>query len=398
MNKKRRRTIIFRSALGAIICVLALVSLQVLFDVPVFSFIRTTTEALDCCPPDSPLRAALIAEYDDGIQKAAGDITAAECPSLIVQRGIPVQFTLNTMQSGADDTDEYVSFPDFGIKEAHIGNGENIVCFTPEESGVFEYYFRTGDLGNTVTVVESLGFPSSSPSASLSASPPLSASASQSSSASALPVPSTSQPSSSNTNTHEVMSSDSPEDTPANALQDDMQYAHNRSNDSLSSWFERQLLPVSGIEGFHEIKTWTGWVFDRDCIGIDPTKHTKACNLMGKCFESGLGIFEYIPGKELDSYTAADTYLVFDGASKELASEFLGTLPEDWKNNVTVTVSGYIVGNIPASADELLIPETDSRLVDHYLTGIHITSIKPAYINGVSTNQMPEHDIEFTQP
>ena len=398
MSKKRRRTIIFRTALGAVICVLALLTLQILFDVPVFSFIRTTTEALDCCPPDSPLRAALIAEYDGGVQKASGDVTDDVCPSLIVQRGIPVQFTLNSIQSAGDASDEYVSFPDFGIREARIGNGENIVCFTPEESGVFEYYFRTGDLASTVTVVESLGFPPSSPSASLSASPPPSASASQSSSASALPVPSTSQPSSSNANTHAVISSDFPEDTPANVLPDEMEYSQSSSNDSLSDWFQKQLMPASGIEGVHEIRTWTGWVFDRDCIGIDPAKHTKACNLMGKCFESGLGIFEYIPGKELNSYTAEDTYLVFDGASKELAAAFLGTLPEDWKNNVTVNVSGYIVGNIPASADELLIPETDSRLVDHYLTGIHITSIKPAYIEGVSTNQMPEHDIEFTQP
>ena len=390
MSKKRRHTIIFRAALGVVVCALSLLTLQILFDVPVFSFLRTTTEALDCCPPDSPLRAALIAEYEDGVQKASGDVSDEVCPSLIVQRGIPVQLTLNTVRTGTDASDEYVSFPDFGIMEARILNGENVVCFTPEESGVFEYYFRTGDLVNTVTVVESLGFPSSSPSHSSTPSP--------SPASSPYPSSSPSSSSSSDTDSPTGLSSGSQIDAPLNALPEEIEHTQINSNDSLSGWFEKQLTPTFGVEGVREIRTWTGWVFDRDCIGIDTVKHTKACNLMGKCFESGLGIFEYIPGKEFNSYSASDTYLVFDGASKELAAAFLGTLPEDWKNNVTVTISGYVVSNIPASADELLIPETDSRLADHYLTGIHITSIKPAYIEGVSTNQIPEHDIEFTQP
>ena len=367
MTGRRRRTIIFRTALGVIVCALALVSLQILFDVPVFSFIRSTSEALYCCPPDSPLRMELIAKYDDGIQIATGDVTDDGCPSLIVQRGIPVQFTLNTIQSGTAVSDRYVYFPDFGIRDARIGQGENVVCFTPEESGVFEYYFRTGDLKSTVTVVESLGFPSSL----LSSSP------------AAL---------------HSDESFVFQADFSAHAQPEEFEYTRSDSNDSLSGWFEKQLLPASGVEGVHEIRTWTGWVFDRDCIGIDPVKHSKACNVMGKCFDSGLGILVCTPGKELDSYTTEDTYFVFDGASKELAAAFLGSLPDDWKDNVTVTLSGYIVGNIPASADELLIPETDGKLTDHYLTGVHITSIKPANIEGVSTNQLPEHDIEFTQP
>ncbi|MDR2088807.1 MAG: hypothetical protein LBP73_05585, partial [Clostridiales Family XIII bacterium] len=147
-----------------------------------------------------------------------------------------------------------------------------------------------------------------------------------------------------------------------------------------------------------EIQTWTGWIFDRDCVGISPVRHTKMCNLMGSCFDSGLGMFEYIPGKAFDSYTAVETFRIFDGASKELAAAFLYALPEDWKNNVTVTVSGYAVNNIPAADDELLVPETDLSRVTHHLNGIHITEIRAAFIDGVSTYVLPEPNVVLTQP
>jgi hypothetical protein len=119
---------------------------------------------------------------------------------------------------------------------------------------------------------------------------------------------------------------------------------------------------------------------------------------MGGCYDSGLGIFEYIPGKEFDTYTAVDTFLCFDGASKELGAAFLRALPDEWKNNVTIAVTGYAVNNIPASKDERLVPETDLSRVDHYLNGIHITSITAAFIDGVSTNPLPEPNIAFSQP
>ena len=118
---------------------------------------------------------------------------------------------------------------------------------------------------------------------------------------------------------------------------------------------------------------------------------------MGGCLRSGLGIIPYIPGKEFDTYTAKDCYLNFDSSSKALTEEFLKNLPEDWSNNVTVRVKGYVVNNIPAGADELLIPETDETKVDHYLTGIHITEIEAANIDGLSTNVLPEPNLCMTQ-
>ena len=167
---------------------------------------------------------------------------------------------------------------------------------------------------------------------------------------------------------------------------------------NVGDWLENQLIPGANDAGAREIRTWTGWIFDRDCVGIDPVRHTKLCNLMGSCYDSGLGMFEYVPGKAFDAYTAVETFLCFDGASKELCAAFLYALPDEWKNNVTVKVSGYAVDNIPAAADELLIPESDPSRVTHYLSGIHVTKLEAAYIDGLSTNPLPEPNIVFSQP
>ena len=349
-----RNKIIFRSILGVIAVGLVLTALQFLFDVPIFGFFRDASESLECCIEGEQPRLSLTASYEDGIQKAEGDVTISAYPTLTVQRGIPVEFILHAESFNIDVTNEYLSFPDFGIIDLQIKPGANTVRFYPDSSGIFFFSSRSGTLKSSVTVVESLGFP-------LAAEPGDALSQQQDKDGSPL-------------------------------------YESPAAASSLDGWLEQQLTPSSGAEGMHEIKTWTGWVFDRDCVGIDPVRHTKACNLMGKCFDSGLGIFEYILGKAPDSYTALDTFLVFDGASKELAAEFLRTLPEEWRDNVTVTVTGYAVNNIPASTDELLIPETDSARISHYLNGIHVTSIELAYIDGVSTYQLPSPNIVMTQP
>ena len=363
----------FRVSSGLVILALIIATLQILFDVPVAPFL-----------------------VPSGAGSAAGAELTASYPSLIVQRGIPVEFTLSAVSKNIDECNEWILIPDYGIKQKLI-EGDNVLRFTPDESGVFQIVCGMGRMKSTVTVVESLGFntqisdaPSSS--AVLTSSVPEDTTTPQISSppvTSALPesssLPETAGPQS-------ETSASKPEESTAPV------YVKPDDDRSLGGWLEGELQPSAGAEGVKEIRTWTGWIFDRDCVGISPVKHTKACNLMGSCYDSGLGIFEYVPGKAFDSYTAVETFLCFDGASKELAVAFLKALPVDWKNNITVTVTGYAVNNIPAAADEALVPETDLSRVDHYLNGIHITSIEAAYIDGLSTNPLPEPNVVFSQP
>ena len=93
-------------------------------------------------------------------------------------------------------------------------------------------------------------------------------------------------------------------------------------NQSLGGWLEKQLMPQSGLEGLHEIRAWTGWVFDRDCVGITPVRHTKACNLMGSCYDSGLGIFEYVPAKPLMPIPRLKPFYALTAPARSLPPRF----------------------------------------------------------------------------
>jgi hypothetical protein len=358
---------LFHGLSGLVVLALIIATLQILFDVPVAPFL---------VPGNGKAGETLVAVYDDGVQRAVCNLSYTAYPSLIVQRGIPAEFILNAKAKNIDECNEYLSFPDFGIKNFRLIPGTNVIRFMPEESGVFNFNCHLNAMKSTITVVESLGFNNVQP-----------PTAAQSKKTSA-PEPDASSEASHH---RPLQQNETPAQAPVFEKPDS-------GVTGIGGWLEKQLTPSSGAEGVHAIRSWTGWIFDRDCVGMSPVRHTKACNLMGGCFDSGLGIFEYVQGKEYDTYTAIDTFLCFDGASKELAAAFLKALPAEWKNNITVTVSGYAVNNIPASQDETLVPETDLSRVDHYLNGIHVTSISPAFIEGVSSNPMPEPNVVFTQP
>ncbi len=168
---------------------------------------------------------------------------------------------------------------------------------------------------------------------------------------------------------------------------------------NLNNWLGDKLSPGGhASQEKRTIEAWVGWIFDRDCIGINPVKHTKSCNLMGSCYLSGLGIIPYVKGKPYTTYNSISDYKNFDESSRSVAVAFLESLPADWETNITVKVTGYAVKNIPTNADESEVPETTPSQIDHYLDGIHITSIEAAYIEGISTNKLPSPNIIFPKP
>jgi len=372
------KKLIFRLSLGAITLALIFATLQILFDIPVAPFLLPAGAGT--------LKAEITAKYDDGVQYVSAQLNTVAYPSLIVQRGIPVEFKLVAAPKNIDKCNEWILLPEYNIEKMLLP-GDNLLRFTPDRSGVFQIVCGMSRMKSTVTVVENLGFSV------------IDTEAAQTPTYRRHTVTPTQQIiSNAAPNFEEQPISQITSNTVSNSEETPLFEKPDNGGAGLGGWLERQLMPQSGADGVHEIRIWTGWLFDRCCVGISPVLHTKACNLMGGCYESGIGIFEYVPGKAFDTYTAIDTFLCFDGASKELAVAFLKALPEDWKNNVTVTVKGYAINNIPASTDELLVPETDLSRVDHYLNGIHVTSIEATYIYGISTYKIPVPNIAFTQP
>jgi hypothetical protein len=127
-------------------------------------------------------------------------------------------------------------------------------------------------------------------------------------------------------------------------------------------------------------KTWTGWLIDYDCVGANPKTHTQDCNLMPECIASGFGI------QVANDNGTAGSWIPFDSSSQSLAKQLNLQLsdPDDPEKHLdtypnlipTIKVTGYTVTTgLPSN-------------ITDYTTGIHISSIKFYYIEGVSAYQV----------
>ena len=280
-ERLRRGKAIFRAALGAVTLAVALAGLQILFDVPVAPFL---------VPDRGAAGASLTATFDGSVQKAAGDFTLNALPSVTMQRGIPAELTLRLKESDVDACTDGVVLKEFGIDQA-CEPGDNVLRFTPEESGAFALQCRMGNVKSTITVVESLGFgptasdraPEEAPVPLVAEKTPVEPSGGPASDVAIAPyrrgqiapvlVPDPALRPGLPSETSAAPETPASSETPVFEKEDS-------DPGSVGEWLENQLIPGANDAGAREIRTWTGWIFDRDCVGIDPVRHTKMCNLM----------------------------------------------------------------------------------------------------------------------
>ncbi|OPY58391.1 MAG: hypothetical protein A4E55_00975 [Pelotomaculum sp. PtaU1.Bin035] len=303
-------------------------------------------------------------------------------PLIQVVQGVKVRWTIKVSRDVYNDCNKAIVLPAYHI-EKKFEIGDNVVEFIPDKEGEFVYTCWMGMIKSKIKVVPNLVQKSA-----VEVEPALSKA--QGGAVNTEPAAANTAGRVAAPEINEANNAEQQQSPGKTGSDNDVAKQENDHIQSLSGWIEGKLLPGNRAEQAGEkTQMWAGWIFDRDCIGINPVKHTKACNLMSTCYSSGLGIIPYVPGKSNDTYTAMNDFLVFDGASKTVAKTFLQNLPDDWKNNITIKVKGYPAGKIPVNADETNVPEEDASKIDHYLAGIHITSIEAAYIDGVSTNRLP---------
>ncbi|WP_368490296.1 sulfite exporter TauE/SafE family protein [Clostridium sp. BJN0013] len=318
------------------------------------------------------------------IQTVTTSIGQDYFPPIQVAKGIKVRWTIKVDKSVYSDCNNAIQIPVYNIEKKFVV-GNNIVEFMPDKEGEFVYTCWMGMIKSKIKVVSNETLTQ--------------AANSNSSTSSTKQVTNFSTQVSRSTSQKEnsaVSSSKNENNISMSNTVSDVENSDNKPQ-SILEWLRDKLTPGGNESTKRQQKTqtWIGWIFDRDCIGINPVKHTKACNIMGSCYASGLGIIPYVEGKSFDTYKAMKDFVVFDGESKIVAKSFIESLPENWRTNITIKVTGYPVNNIPTNKDETNVPEQDSSKVDHYLGGIHITSIEAYYIEGISTNKLPSPNIIF---
>ncbi len=105
----------------------------------------------------------LPATLNGDVQTIQANLNPAVYPFIIVQKGIPVELTITADKSAITGCNQTVVFPAYDVKKT-LTAGDNVIKFTPEETGLIPYTCWMGMLDGRILVVDNL-FPASSPAA-----------------------------------------------------------------------------------------------------------------------------------------------------------------------------------------------------------------------------------------
>ena len=74
---------------------------------------------------------------------------------LTLQKGVPVEFTITAAEGDITGCNQTVVFPSFDVKKT-LQAGDNVIQFTPDETGIISYTCWMGMLDGRILVVDDL--------------------------------------------------------------------------------------------------------------------------------------------------------------------------------------------------------------------------------------------------
>ncbi len=90
---------------------------------------------------------------EDGVQVVNSTLSSGRYPDITVQAGMPVKWIIDAPQGSINGCNNEMIIREYGIKHKFT-DGENIVEFTPTETGTFQYTCWMGMIRGSITVVE----------------------------------------------------------------------------------------------------------------------------------------------------------------------------------------------------------------------------------------------------
>ena len=97
----------------------------------------------------------LPAKLDGDVQKVQANLNPSVYPFIIVQKGVPVEFTITAEEQNITGCNQTVVLPSYDVKKA-LTTGDNVIKFTPEETGLISYTCWMGMLDGRILVVDDL--------------------------------------------------------------------------------------------------------------------------------------------------------------------------------------------------------------------------------------------------
>lgn len=95
---------------------------------------------------------AVKAEIKDGVQYVTSSISGGYYDQITVQQGIPVKWTLNAPSGSLNSCNNSIIIPKYNL-QVELKIGENVIEFTPDESGTFPFSCWMGMIRSSITVV-----------------------------------------------------------------------------------------------------------------------------------------------------------------------------------------------------------------------------------------------------
>lgn len=95
------------------------------------------------------------ATIENGTQSITTELASYGYPNLIVQKGVPFKWVMNVSEENLNNCNKEIVIDSLGISQP-LQVGENIIEFTPAESGIIPYSCWMGMQNATIAVVDDI--------------------------------------------------------------------------------------------------------------------------------------------------------------------------------------------------------------------------------------------------
>jgi sulfite exporter TauE/SafE len=96
-----------------------------------------------------------IAQVEDGVQLVTTEMKSGRYTPIVVQKGIPVKWTIKADESELNGCNNPVTIPKYNIVKELV-SGDNIIEFTPSEEGNITYTCWMGMIRSNIKVVDNI--------------------------------------------------------------------------------------------------------------------------------------------------------------------------------------------------------------------------------------------------
>ena len=96
-----------------------------------------------------------VARVQDGVQTVTTRLSPGRYEPITVQKGVPVKWVIQARKDDINGCNNEIVIPEFKVRKK-LKTGENIIEFTPAETGTFVYSCWMGMIRSRITVVDDI--------------------------------------------------------------------------------------------------------------------------------------------------------------------------------------------------------------------------------------------------